>query len=215
MLMSSSYMSWRSSATANRRPTQRIVTPKNSVPIHPDPNSKPVLHFLASGLIIFLGLLQFLPASHFRDPSDPLRKWVAFNSQPSSAAVDEYDGVIHIISWMRCLDLKVLSVFTNSTLYSSRQEEVKEAIKRASARVEHDSLSLEEITPFIIPSVHQSLRKFLYVSPNLILMGRIEELTGIDLAGHGVAAAEDCSKRLNSYVNSDVSDAIQRSASKP
>ena len=43
----------------------------------------------------------------------------------------------------------------------------------------------------------------------------MEELTGIGLSTHAVAAAEDCSKRLNSYVNSDVLDAIQRSASKP
>lgn len=49
----------------------------------------------------------------------------------------------------------------------------------------------------------------------LVLQGRVEQLTGIDLSTHGVAAAEDCSKRLNSYVNSDVLDAIQRSASKP
>ncbi|GMI77795.1 hypothetical protein HRI_001448800 [Hibiscus trionum] len=260
--MSSSYMSWRSSAT-NRRPTQPPDdTPKNPGSIHPDlnqdPNPKPALHFLAFVLIVFLGLLQFLPASHFRDPADPLRNWVPFNSQPSSPpttvklAVDEDDGMIHIVSWMQCLDLKVLAVFTNSTLSSSRypdllhfhfftpqgdedkvsffklkvlfphsnidlhgQDEVEEAIKRASSGVEYASLNLEEIAPFIIPSVHQSLRKFIYVSPNLILMGRIEELTGMDLTAHVVAAAEDCSKRLNTYVNSDVLDAIQRSDSKP
>lgn len=50
----------------------------------------------------------------------------------------------------------------------------------------------------------------------LVSQGRVEELTGIDLSTHAIAAAaEDCSKRLNSYVNSDVLDAIQRSASKP
>ena len=47
------------------------------------------------------------------------------------------------------------------------------------------------------------------------MQGRVEELTGIYLSTHAVAAAEDCSKRLNSYLNSDVLDAIQRSASKP
>ncbi|KAL4290217.1 hypothetical protein GQ457_14G008010 [Hibiscus cannabinus] len=259
--------SWRSSAT-HRRPTQAADTPKNPGPIHPDlirdpnpkPKPKPFLHFLAFLLLIFLGLLQFLPASHFRDPSDPLRNWVPFSSQPSpppppsavKLAVDEDDGMIHIVSWMQCLDLRVLAVFTNSTLSSSRypdllhfhfftpqgdkdkvsfyklkvlfphsnielhgQEEVKEVIKRASSGEQHASLNLEEIAPFIIPSVHQSLRKFIYVSPNMILMGRIEELTGMDLTAHAAAAAEDCTKRLNSYVNSDVLDAIQRSASKP
>ncbi|XVF27205.1 hypothetical protein REPUB_Repub14bG0087100 [Reevesia pubescens] len=255
--MSSSYMSWRSSAT-NRRPTQPTDNPKNLGPINPTPTPKPIIQFLAFGIIIFLAFLQFLPASHFRDPSDPLRNWVPFNSHSSSSsstvklANDQGDGMVHVVSWMECLDLKVLAVLANSTLSNSRysdlinfhfftpqgnkdkvsfyklkvlfphsnlellgQEEVKEIIRRVASDAEYDSLKFEEIAPFIIPSVHHSLRKFIYVSPNLILKGRVEELTGIDLSTHAVAAAEDCSKRLNGYVNSDVLDAIQRSASKP
>ncbi|XVE51712.1 hypothetical protein DITRI_Ditri02bG0063200 [Diplodiscus trichospermus] len=109
--------------------------------------------------------------------------------------------------------LKVL--FPHSNLELHGQEEVTKIIRRATSEAEYESLNIEEIAPFIIPSVYQSLRKFIYVSPNLILKGRVEELTGFDLSTHAVAAAEDCSKRLNSYVNPDVLDAIQRSASKP
>ncbi|XP_022721073.1 uncharacterized protein LOC111278715 [Durio zibethinus] len=266
--MSSSYESWRSAAT-NRRPTHPTDNPKIPGPIYADldpaPRPKPVIQLLAFGFIIFLGLLQFLPASHFRDPSDPYRKWVPFNSDASSystskdggnptlfRANDEEEGMVHVVSWMDCLDLKVLAVLANSTLSSSRypdlvhfhfftpqgdkdkvsfyklkvlfphsnlelhgQEEVKEMIRTATSEAEYDSLKFEEIAPFVIPRVHQSLRKFIYVSASLILKGRVEELAGIDLSTHAVAAAEDCSKRLNSYVNSDVLGAIQRSTSKP
>ena len=44
---------------------------------------------------------------------------------------------------------------------------------------------------------------------------RLEELISIDLRNYGIAAAEDCSQRLSTHVNTDVLDAIQRSASKP
>lgn len=46
---------------------------------------------------------------------------------------------------------------------------MKEIIRTATYEAEYDSLSFEEIAPFIIPIVHQSLRKFIYLSPNLIL----------------------------------------------
>lgn len=45
--------------------------------------------------------------------------------------------------------------------------------------------------------------------------GRAEELISLDLQSYGIAAAEDCSKRLTDYVKPEVLDAIQRSASRP
>lgn len=47
------------------------------------------------------------------------------------------------------------------------------------------------------------------------MQARVEELIGVDLTNYAIAAADDCSERLNTYVNSAVLDAIQRSASKP
>lgn len=47
------------------------------------------------------------------------------------------------------------------------------------------------------------------------MQGRVEELLQINLSSYGIAMAEDCSKKLSDYANSDVLDVIQRSASKP
>ncbi|GLU14089.1 hypothetical protein SLE2022_306780 [Rubroshorea leprosula] len=263
-------MSPTSSTTLRKRPAQTPATPMPSGPVrhdrNPSPNPKPIFQFLAIGLIVFLGFLQFLPASHFRDPSDPLRNWIPFNSTSSSTlrdyssdgsfnsvgSNDGEDGLVHVVSWIQCLDLRMLAVLANSTLSNSRypdliyfhfftpegnkdqvsfhklkvlfpnsrleihgQEEVKELIRTVTSEAEYAKLNLGEIAPFVIPSFHQLLRKFIYVSPNVILKGSIEDLTGVHLSLHAVAAAEDCSKRLNTYVNYDVLEAIQRSASNP
>ncbi|KAM7524661.1 hypothetical protein LguiA_014563 [Lonicera macranthoides] len=162
------------------------------------------------------------------------------------------DSMVHIVSWIDCVDLRLLAVLANSTLSSSRhpesiyfhfftpqgnddkvsfyklkvlfphsnlellgQKEVKEEISRAYSVGEYGAPTIDEIVPFIIPIVHPSLKKFIYISPNVIMKGRVEELHGISLNNYAIAVAEDCSKRLSNYVNLDVLDAIQRSASKP
>ncbi|XP_058106947.1 uncharacterized protein LOC131250680 [Magnolia sinica] len=233
------------------------------VVIHPDidppPKPWPLAQFLAFGLILFFSYLQFLPPTHFRDPSDPFRSWIPFDNSssssnsraPNSTGGGEV-GTIHVVSWMDCLDLRMLAVLANSTLSNSRyperihfhfftpegnedkvsyyklkvlfphsnldiigQKEVKEKLKIATSLGENVWPSLHEIAPFIIPSTHPSLSRFIYVSPDIILKGSIEELFGIDLRSYAIAAAEDCSKHLSDYVNFDVLDAIQRSAAKP
>lgn len=165
---------------------------------------------------------------------------------------DGEDGFVHVVSWIDCLDLRMLAVLANSTLSNSKypdllhfhffvpegdkdkvsyyklkvlfphsnldihgQEEVKQQIRSATSEAEYLKLNLEEIVPFVIPSVHQFLVKFIYVKPSTILKGSIEEITGVDLSLHAIAVAEDCFERLNTYVNYDVLDAIQKSASKP
>lgn len=160
--------------------------------------------------------------------------------------------MLNIVSWMDCLDLRLLAVLANSTLSSSRyphlvsfhffipkgnedkvpffklkvlfphsnleihgQEEVKEMIRTAPSEAQFAGSSFEEMAPFIIPSVHQSLSKFIYLSPNILMKGRVEELLGINLRNYALGAAEDCSEKLDMFVNLEVLDAIQRSASKP
>lgn len=65
--------------------------PVRGSPLHPDidPPPKPwrVAQYLALGFIFFFTMLQFLPPTHFRNPSDPLRTWIPFNSDLSSTTV--------------------------------------------------------------------------------------------------------------------------------
>ncbi|KAJ0980415.1 hypothetical protein J5N97_008670 [Dioscorea zingiberensis] len=129
----------------SRRPvgltTHRDATTNRS-PINPDvdppPRPRPGFQFLALALVVVFASLQFLPATHFRDPSDPHRVWIPFDSNSTASAsadsartshkdvskvTTEHDlGVeaINIFSWMDCLDLQMLAVLVNSTLSNSR-----------------------------------------------------------------------------------------------
>ncbi|ERN02332.1 hypothetical protein AMTR_s01487p00008320, partial [Amborella trichopoda] len=71
-------------ATRRNSGTNSTINRRNGVPIHPDieppPKPWPFAPFLAFLVIISLALLQFLPASHFRDPNDPLRNWIPIDS---------------------------------------------------------------------------------------------------------------------------------------
>lgn len=85
-MSSSSFLPSRSSAS-QRRTAQASDNPNTDGTHGPvleqAPTPKPIFQFIALGLIVFLGLLQFLPATHFRHPSDPFRIWVPFNSNTS------------------------------------------------------------------------------------------------------------------------------------
>ncbi|RRT60979.1 hypothetical protein B296_00019262 [Ensete ventricosum] len=129
------------SSLSRRQPSSSMPRPPPAEPlradIDPPPRPRPALQSLAFGLIVLLGCLQFLPATHFRDPADPHRNWIPLDpnrSQPISAnsrtpekeersAVTRQEadvGKLHIFSWMDCLDLRVLAVLANSTLSNSR-----------------------------------------------------------------------------------------------
>ncbi|GAY33743.1 hypothetical protein CUMW_007850 [Citrus unshiu] len=188
-MSSSSFLPSRSSAS-QRRTAQASDNPNtdgNHGPVlEQAPTPKPIFQFIALGLIVFLGLLQFLPATHFRHPSDPFRIWVPDSDDRNSgsiSSISQDDGMVHIVSWMQCLDLRLLAVLVNSTLSGSRYPDL--------------------------------LHFHIFVPKGSEDMGRVEELIGIDLSNYAIAAADDCSERLNSYVNPVVLDAIQRSASQP
>ncbi|CAL9093514.1 unnamed protein product [Musa textilis] len=260
------------SGLSRRQPSLSRPRPPPAGPlradIDPPPRPRPALQSLAFGLIVFLGCLQFLPATHFRDPTDPHRNWIPLDpnrSQPISAnsrtpekeehsAVTKQEadvGKLHIFSWMDCLDLRVLAVLANSTLSSSRHpeniffhffvsetedeklsyyklkvllprsnleiiglKEAKEKLISPASEGEFIESVLHEIVPFAIPSINARMNKFLYVSPNTIVKGNVEELFDVDLGSYAIAAAEDCNRRLGDYVNFEVLNAIQRTKAK-
>ncbi|KAG6503923.1 uncharacterized protein LOC121984856 [Zingiber officinale] len=233
--------------------------------IDPPPRPQRAMQTVALVVIVLLACLQFLPATHFRDPADPLRNWIPLDpnrSQPisirpmvdekedHSAGVAEQDkeaSRLQLFSWTDCLDLRVLAVLANSTLSSSRYpdniffhffvpenedeklsyyklkvllpysnleitgvKKIKEKLKSHTSKVELLQPMFREILPLVIPSTN----KFLYVSPNIIIKGKVEELFGMDLGAYAIAAAEDCSKRLGDIVDMHDLKTIQRTAEK-
>ncbi|KAK8953714.1 hypothetical protein KSP40_PGU004074 [Platanthera guangdongensis] len=104
--------------------------------------------------------------------------------------------------------LKVL--FPDSNLDVFGQNEVKEKLRSMAPEWKF----IYELTPFLIPSTKPSLRKFIFLSPDMIIQGSIEELFGLDLGPYAIAAAEDCSRRLGDYVDIAILNAIRRTAAK-
>ncbi|KAK1304744.1 hypothetical protein QJS10_CPB11g01506 [Acorus calamus] len=231
------------------------------------PKPRRLSQALAVAAIVFFTCLQFLPASHVRDPSDPSRSWRPLDphrtvtsrsgepSEEGSNVIVQSDSGkqgVHLVAWIDCLDLRVLAVLANSTISKSRspgnihfhffipegedeklsyyklkvvfphsnlkilgQKEVKDHLKLALSKDEVTGPFLHEIAPFIIPSVHPSLSRFIYISPYTIVKGNIEELFGVDMGEFAVALVEDNSKRLGDHINFDVLNAVQRTAAKP
>ncbi|WOK99555.1 hypothetical protein Cni_G08267 [Canna indica] len=126
---------------SSERPRPPVTAPLHA-DIDPPPRPRPFLQSLALGLIVLLGCLQFFPATHFRDPSDPYRNWIPINynrSQPIEQSTnpkasenedhnamrkqDKEVGRLDVFSSMDCLDLRVLAVLANSTLSNSRHPE--------------------------------------------------------------------------------------------
>ncbi|XP_062214426.1 uncharacterized protein LOC133915323 [Phragmites australis] len=87
--------------------------------IDPQPRPWPGMQKLAIAAIVVLGCLQFLPATHFRDPADPRRNWIPFDGPRNPTDSLNEVGSVDVFSWINCLDLRTLAVLTNSTLSSS------------------------------------------------------------------------------------------------
>jgi hypothetical protein len=88
--------------------------------VDPQPRPWPWMQKVAILAIVLLGCLQFLPATHFRDPNDPHRNWIPFDGSRNPTDLSNVVGSVDVFSWTSCLDLRTLAVLTNSTLSSSR-----------------------------------------------------------------------------------------------
>ncbi|XP_068657429.1 probable galacturonosyltransferase 6 [Aristolochia californica] len=270
-MQSSSGQGFPSQSGLSRRSISSSIPSKPPPPgplhldIDPAPKPWPIAQFLALAAIFLFASLQFLPPTHFRDPYDPFRYWIPFNSDSSSNSgffgeesqnvtlpKFEYPETIHVVSWLECLDLRMLAVLANSTLSNSRDpqrihfhfftpegdkdkvsyyklkvlfphseleifghKEVEETLKVTTSGTLQSGPSIHAIAPFVIPNILPSLRKFIYISPDTIVKGRVEELLEVDLNKYAIAAPEDCCKSLGAFLNFDILDAIQRTAAKP
>lgn len=61
--------------------------------IDPPPRARPAVQKLAIAAIVVLGCLQFLPATHFRDPADPQRNWIPFDRSRNPVVWIRYDTI--------------------------------------------------------------------------------------------------------------------------
>ncbi|MQM19393.1 hypothetical protein Taro_052397 [Colocasia esculenta] len=265
-----------SSSGISRRPGHGVPPPPTPrgrggrpLALHPDidlppPPLRPAFQRLAFALILFFAALQFLPATHFRDPYDPLRRWIPFVSEPGSSSVSPLFSPFfgHLIlafpavlpplkdfaailypSWDFCnssisgyfckirekvhfhfliseneeekasyYKLKVLFPYGNFNIIG--QKEIKDGTKSAVTSDKWLWPSVRDVVPLVIPNIYPFLSRFIYVSPNTIMKGRVEELFGINLGTYAIAAVEDCSRSLGSYTEISVLNTIQRTAAK-
>ncbi|ONK74471.1 uncharacterized protein A4U43_C03F6620 [Asparagus officinalis] len=121
-------MASNSRSTLHRRPvnpsTTRCAAGGRLVPdVDPPPKPPAILQVLSFGIIVFLACLQFLPATHIRDPRNPLRYWIPLGPNRTVKSENVEIGRIHVVSWTDCLDLRAIAVLVNSTLSSSRSPE--------------------------------------------------------------------------------------------
>uniref|UniRef100_A0A8R7Q0R6 Uncharacterized protein n=1 Tax=Triticum urartu TaxID=4572 RepID=A0A8R7Q0R6_TRIUA len=71
-----------------------------------------------------------------------------------------------------------------------------------------------ELSPIIITTTQLSRKRYVYISADSIIKGKIEDLVRIDLGNYAIGAAEDCSERLGDYISIDVLNVVQRMAPK-
>lgn len=89
-------------------------------------------------------------------------------------------------------------LFPKSNIFVHRHSVIR---KKVLASGGEDSRSdFPYFLPFYIPKIFQNLRRFIYVVPDIVVEGKVEELFRVNLTNTPVAAVEDCSNNFE-YVH--------------
>ncbi|KAL5209473.1 hypothetical protein ABZP36_005096 [Zizania latifolia] len=108
--------------------------------------------------------------------------------------------------------LKVVLPDSNVTVTSQKQ--IKDKLNVATPEGNLFWSFPNELSPIIIGTTKFSQKRYVYISADSIVKGKVEDLAHIDLGTYAIGAVEDCTKRVGDYVSMDVLNAVQKTAAK-
>lgn len=106
---------------------------------------------------------------------------------------------------------KIKAVLPDSNITVTSQKQIKDKLNVATPEGNFFASFPNELSPIVVART-LSRKRYVYISADSIIKGKIEDLVRIDLGSHAVGASEDCSKRLGDYISMDVLNAVQRTA---
>uniref|UniRef100_A0ACD6A9S8 Uncharacterized protein n=1 Tax=Avena sativa TaxID=4498 RepID=A0ACD6A9S8_AVESA len=182
-------------ATHFRHPADRG---RNWIPF--DPSRHP-LEVRGVAVFSWISCLDFRPLA------------VLTNSTLSSSS-DPHDVSFHFLTPEGGNDqlplYKIKSVLPDSNITVTSEKKIKDKLNVATPQGNYLWSFRNELSPIIIAATKFSQRRYVYISADSVVKGKIEDLAGIDLGSFAIGAAEDCSKRLGDYVSMDVLATVQR-----
>lgn len=105
---------------------------------------------------------------------------------------------------------KITSVLPDSNITVTSQKQIKDKLNVATPEGNFFWSFHNELSSIIIATTRLSKKRYVYISADSVIKGKIEELARIDLGIYAIGAVEDCSKRVGDYTNMDVLNAVHR-----
>uniref|UniRef100_A0ACD5WBT4 Uncharacterized protein n=1 Tax=Avena sativa TaxID=4498 RepID=A0ACD5WBT4_AVESA len=105
---------------------------------------------------------------------------------------------------------KIKSVLPDSNITVTSQKQIKDKLNVATPQGNSLWSFRNELPPIIIAATGFSRKRYVYISADSVVKGKVEDLVRIDLGSYAIGAAEDCSKRLGDYASMDVLNVVQR-----